>query len=111
MTPRPCFVDTMRPITPAETEAWRFYLNLHRDAWRPARAMFRSLHAGATPSEVLLEFVAVTGLSNRAAERLEGVLQALAKEEHPSCPRGARRAESVANRPNSSDPVGDRCLP
>jgi hypothetical protein len=70
----------MRPITPAETEAWRFYLNLHRGACRPARAMFRALHAGATPSEVLLEFVQATGLSNRAAERLEGVLQALAKE-------------------------------
>lgn len=75
-----CFVDTMRPITPAETEAWRFYLDLHRDAWRPARAMFRAVHAGARPSDVMLEFVAATGLTSGAAERLESVLQALAKE-------------------------------
>jgi hypothetical protein len=70
----------MRPITPAETEAWRFYLNLHRDAWRPARAMFRAVHAGAAPSEVMLEFVQTAGLPSGAAERLESVLQALARE-------------------------------
>lgn len=77
---RPCFIDTMRPITPAETEAWRFYLNLHRDAWRPARAMFRAVHAGAKPSETMLEFVQATGLTSGTAEKLEGVLKALAKE-------------------------------
>lgn len=75
-----CFIDSMRPITPAEVDAWSFYLNLHRDAWRPARAMFRAVHAGAAPSAVLLEFVQATGLTSGAAERLEGVLKALAEE-------------------------------
>lgn len=77
---RACFIDTMRPITPAETEAWRLYLNLHRDAWRPAKTAFRAVHAGAAPSEVMLEFVQATGLTSGASERLESVLQALARE-------------------------------
>lgn len=79
-TPRACFIDTMRPVTPAETEAWRFYLNLHRDAWRPAKAAFRAVHAGATPAAALLQFVAATGISGRQAEQFERVLQALAAE-------------------------------
>ncbi|HTI01220.1 MAG TPA: hypothetical protein VL752_09780 [Acidisoma sp.] len=78
---RPCFVDTMRPITPAETDAWRFYLNLHRDAWRPARAMFRAVCSqSASPGEALLAFVAASGLPSGAATTLEAILQALAKE-------------------------------
>jgi hypothetical protein len=81
MAPRPCFVDTMRPITPAETEAWHFYLNLHRDAWGPARTMFRAVCSqAASPSEALLAFVSATGLTSGAAERLEGLLQALAED-------------------------------
>lgn len=78
--PVACFIDTMRLITPAETDAWRFYLNLHRDAWRPAKAMFRAVHAGAPPADALLAFVAATGVTGRQAQELERVLAALADE-------------------------------
>jgi hypothetical protein len=75
-----CFIDTMQPISPAETEGWGFYLNLHRDAWLPARAMFRAVHAGAAPSEVMLKFVQATGVNGRMAKQLEDILEALAGE-------------------------------
>lgn len=77
---RPCFIDTMRTITPAETDAWRFYLGLHRDAWRPARAMLRAAHAGAPVTEALLEFSIATGITGRRAQELERVLRELSRE-------------------------------
>lgn len=76
----PCFIDTMRPITPAEVDAWRFYLGLHRHAWRPARAMFRAVHAGAAVSDALLEFTMATGIVGSQVQMLERVLLKLAGE-------------------------------
>lgn len=76
----PCFVDTMRPVTPAETAAWRFYLSLHRDHWRAARMAFRRVCAGEAPSIALIAFVAASGISDqRAVAETEAVLQGLAE--------------------------------
>jgi hypothetical protein len=76
-----CFVDTQRPITPAETAAWRFFLNLHRDHWRGARVAFRQVHIGMAPSEAMLGFVADTGMADPAIlAGLEAVLRDLAAE-------------------------------
>jgi hypothetical protein len=76
-----CFVDTMRPVTPAEIVAWRFYLSLHRDHWRAAKAMFRGACAGEEQGANLLRFVADTGLDDGAVVvHLEDVLRDLASE-------------------------------
>ena len=79
-----CFIDTMRPVTPAETVAWRLYLSLHRDHWRPARAMFRRVHSGTAATPAVLGFVSETGITDIAVlDELESVLRNLAAEVKP----------------------------
>jgi hypothetical protein len=76
-----CFVDTQRPVTEAEKAAWRFYLGLHRDHWRPARAMFRRACDGDDPSANLFWFISDTGIDDPALlAELEAVLDRLAAE-------------------------------
>ena len=76
-----CFIDTMRPVTPAETAAWRFYLALHRDHWRAARAMFRRVHSGTAATPAVLGFVSETGITDMVVlDELEAVLRDLAKD-------------------------------
>ena len=76
-----CFVDTMRPITPAETKGWGFYLALHRDHWRAGRHMFRRACQGEEPAVNLFWFIADTGLDDAAVVvYLEEVLKDLAEE-------------------------------
>ena len=71
----------MRPLTPAETEAWRFYLSLHTTHWRPARHMFRRASQGEKPEANLIQFVADTGVTDVALlAGLEAVLKDLAAE-------------------------------
>ena len=50
------FIDTMRPITPAETKAGRFFLSLHSIHWRAACHMFRRPCQGEEPEAHLLQF-------------------------------------------------------
>ena len=77
-----CFVDTQRPITPAEIAGRRFYLALHRDKWRAARVMFRRACQGEEPGANLLPFVADSGLDDAVVlVHLEQVLRDLAEEE------------------------------
>jgi hypothetical protein len=61
-----CFADTMRPITPAEMVAWKFFLTMPRDQWRDARIMFRRVHNGTAPSDALIQLVASTGIDDAA---------------------------------------------
>ncbi len=76
-----CFADTMRPITPAEMVAWKFFLTMPRDQWRDARIMFRRVHNGTAPSDALIQFAGSTGLDDTdMVGRLEAVLEALAEE-------------------------------
>lgn len=49
----PCFIDSMRPITPAEVDGWGFYLNLHRDGLEAG--------AGYVPGGVFSERIAWGG--------------------------------------------------
>jgi hypothetical protein len=78
----PCFIDTMRPITPAETAAWRLFLELPSAYWRDARIMFRRVHNGMGPFDALAQFVGSAGVDDRAVvERLERVLRDLAGDE------------------------------
>ena len=81
MTSAGCFVDTQRPITPAERAGWRAYLALHRDHWRAARATFRSVHSGTPATAAVLKFVSETGITDVATlVELERVLRDLAEE-------------------------------
>ncbi|MCB8877605.1 hypothetical protein [Acidisoma silvae] len=76
-----CFIDTMRPVTPAEREAWAVFLSLHRDHWRPARTMFRNVFSGVAPAEALLGFQVATCINDQdVTRRLEAVLVGLEKE-------------------------------
>ena len=76
----PCFIDK-RPVTPAETAAWRFYLNLNSNQWRAARVMFRRTCQGENHGAALLRFVAESGLNDTAVVvRLEILLRDLALE-------------------------------
>ena len=76
-----CFIDTMRPVTPAETAAWRAYLALHRDQWRAARTMFRSVYRGTSATAAVLAFVSETGITDVATlAELERALTELAAE-------------------------------
>ena len=76
-----CWIDLLRPITAAETEAWRFYLALHSTHWRPARHMFRRACQGVEPRTNLLHFVSDTGIDDPAVIAcLEDVLKDLAAE-------------------------------
>ena len=71
----------MQPLTPAETEAWRFYLRLPTTHWRAAREMFRRTCQGERPGPNLLRFVAETGVTDTAVmAKLEAVLRDLAAE-------------------------------
>ena len=77
----------MRPITPAEREAWAFYLTLHRGYWQSARAMFRRACQGDDQASNLLQFVSETGLDDAAVIiHLEQVLRDLAAELAPGRP-------------------------
>ena len=77
----PCFIDTMRPVTPAEIEGWRFFLRMPRDSWRGARIVFRRVHTGMSPGQAILGFVADTGVTDVAMlAELETVLRNLAAE-------------------------------
>jgi hypothetical protein len=77
----PCFIDTMRPVTPAETEGWKLFLSLPRATWRDARMLFRRVHNGMEPFDALTHFVGSTGIDDQATTaRLETVLQTLALE-------------------------------
>lgn len=76
-----CFVDTMRPVTPAETTAWRLCLSLHRDHWRAARKAFRRVCAGTSPAEAIIVFVGESGVSDPVAVvEMERALVDLAAE-------------------------------
>jgi hypothetical protein len=77
----PCFVDIMRPLTPAETAAWGFYLRLDRTQWRHARVLFRRACQGVEPGSNLRRFVAQTGLVEAVVTvHLEEILRDLAAE-------------------------------
>ena len=76
-----CFIETMRPVTSAETAAWRFYLGLHRDYWPAARTMFRLTCEGEDHGAALLRFIVETGLNDSVVVvHLETVLRNLAVE-------------------------------
>ena len=76
-----CFIDTMRPVTPAETAAWKAYLGLPQPHWRAARALFRRVHYGTSPAEALLGFTADAGVTDPdTLAALETALRALAGE-------------------------------
>ena len=76
-----CFIDTMRPVTRAETAAWRAYLALHRDHWRAARTMFRGVYSGTSATAAVLKFVSETGITDVATlVELERTLRDLVKE-------------------------------
>jgi len=76
-----CFVDTLRPVTPAQIEGWACYLALPRDHWREARVMFRLVFRGTHPERVLTDFVQTTGLDDPAMKRrLQLALAELSKE-------------------------------
>ena len=76
-----CFIDTMRPVTPAETAGWKFFLSLPRESWRGARIVFRRVHTGIPPGQAILGFVADTGVTDPALlAELEAVLEDLAAE-------------------------------
>jgi hypothetical protein len=71
----------MRPITPEQQAAWKFFLALPRRQWAGARIAFRRVHVGTSPSEAMLGFVADTGLNDQAMlAQLEAVLRDLAGE-------------------------------
>lgn len=79
--PTMCFIDTMRPVTPAETAASRFYLGLHRDHWRAARIVFRQVCAGIPANNALIAFVATAGpIEPETVEGMEAVLSAISRE-------------------------------
>ena len=79
----PCFIDTMRPGTPAETAGWQFFLKMPRDSWRGARIVFRRVHVGMSPAQAVLGFVADTGVTDPALlAGLEAVLTDLAEEKN-----------------------------
>ena len=76
-----CFIDTMRPITPAEQDAWSVYLRLHRDLWRPARDMFRRAYIGVQPGINILAVVSESGETDpEVLAQLEAALKGLALE-------------------------------
>ena len=76
-----CFIDTMRPVTPAEEAAWRLFLSLPSSTWRDARMMFRRVRNGMTPFDALAQFVGVSGYEDKTMiAALEAVLQELAGE-------------------------------
>jgi hypothetical protein len=75
----PCFIDTMRPVTPAETEGWKLFQSLPGATWRDARMPLRRVHNGMEPFDALTQLVG--GIDDRATmARLETVLQKLAAE-------------------------------
>ena len=81
MTAAGCWIDNLRPITPAEQAAWKVYLAMHRDHWRAARATFRRVHSGTSATAAVLGFVSDTGITDLAVlDRLEEVLKDLAEE-------------------------------
>ena len=81
MTAAGCWIDNLRPITPAEQAAWKLYLAMHRDHWRAARATFRSVHSGTPATAAVLKFVSETGITDVATlVELERVLRDLAEE-------------------------------
>jgi hypothetical protein len=89
----PCFIDTMRPITPAETAAWKLFLTLPRSQWTAAKKMFRLIHTGTSPDEAMLGFVSDTGITDPAVlAELEKVVRDLAEEEK-------ERARQIVKRP------------
>ena len=80
-----CWIDNLRPTTPAEKEAWQFYLALHSTHWRAARAMFRRACKGEELGANLLRFVADSGLDDAVVlVHLEQVLRDLAGEARSS---------------------------
>jgi hypothetical protein len=75
------FIKTMRPLTAGERMAFSAYLSLPLPAWPAAREMFERSEAGVPPSENVLEFAIVSGVSDpEITGRIEAALQALAKE-------------------------------
>ena len=81
MTAAGCWIDNLRPITPAEQAAWKVYLTLHRDHWRAARSMFRRVHSGMPGTTAVLGFVSDTGITDLVVlDKLETVLRDLAEE-------------------------------
>ena len=76
-----CFIDTMRPITQAEIDAWCFYIRLPVACWRAAREMFRRSCGGDDLGTNLIQFVSETGITDLALlDKLETVLRDLAEE-------------------------------
>lgn len=76
-----CFVDSMRPVTPAEKEGWACFLALHREHWRDARIMFRQVFRGVGPDKALATFVAGVGFDDEPmCQRLRTALRELARE-------------------------------
>ena len=76
-----CFIDTMRPVTPAEIAGWRFFVKMPSDTMRGARVVFRRVHVGMSPGDAVLAFVADTGVTDAALlAELEAVLEELAAE-------------------------------
>ena len=77
----PCFIDTMRPVRPAEERAWRFDLRLPTNLWRAARPMFRRACQGEEPGANLFRFVSATGMTDATLlAELKEVLRGLAAE-------------------------------
>jgi hypothetical protein len=75
------FIDTQRPVTPAEEAAWKVFLALPRDQWDAARTMFRRVHCGVPLAAALLRFTSETGVIDVAAlDMLEKALRGLAEE-------------------------------
>ena len=46
MTAAERFVDTQRPITPAEIAGWKFFLKMPRDSHKGAWIVLRRVHVG-----------------------------------------------------------------
>jgi hypothetical protein len=89
----PCFIDTMRPITPAETAAWKLFLTLPRGQWTAARKMFRRVHTGTLPGGAVQGFVSDTGITDTGLlAELEKAVRDLAEEEK-------ERARQIVKRP------------